>query len=352
MSPRWIGVPRLCLIFLAIAICPLLAIAKSDPEAKTTANEKDNLPSTATLPKSYPVITAKGPCPASNAKPKAAAKAECKVIVTREEFEALVNGMNPHMVKGERQVLANAYGKALALAMEATRRGLDQDPRLQAQLRYSRLIMLANATSKELYNDALASPEEDAEKYYAVHKHLFERFTFDRIYVPLEKRSAVALDPQGTTTSTEASGDNLHEKDMKELAEQVYSRALAGESFDKLQKEVFKTAEISTEPNTKVEDLRRGDLSEVQNVIFDLEPGKISPLLVDQTGYFIYKLVSRTVPPFDSVKQQVTVRMQNDKSAEGIKRIEKLSKAEVNGTYFEKYDPPPPDPNEPETDQD
>jgi len=272
--------------------------------------------------------------------------------VTREEFEALVNGMNPNMVKGERQVLANNYGKALALALEATRRGLDQDPRLQAQLRYSRLIMLANATSKELYMDALASPDEDAEKYYAVHKPLFERFTFDRIYVPLEKRSAGALDAHGTTTSVEARGDDLHEKEMKELAEQVYSRALAGEDFDKLQKEVFKTAEIGTEPNIKVEDLRRGDLSDVQNVVFDLEPGKISSLLVDQTGYFIYKLVSRTVPPFDIVKQQVTVRMQNDKSAEGIKRIEKLSKAEVNGAYFDKYDPPPPNPNEPDLDQD
>ena len=351
MSPRWIGAARLFPLFLTVAICSVVVSAQSEPEEKAPATEKATLPSTATLPKSYPVITAKGPCAASAAKPKAAAKAECKVIVTRQEFEALVNGMNPNMVKGERQVLANTYGKALALALEASRRGLDRDPRLQAQLRYSRLIMLANATSKELYKAALASPEEDAEMYYAGHKSLFERFTFDRIYVPLEKRSPAPLDSQGTTTSAEP-GTDLHEKEMKDLAQQVYSRALAGEDFDTLQKEVFKAAEIATEPNIKVEDLRRGDLSEVQNVVFDLAPGKISPLLTDQTGYFIYKLVSRTVPPFDIVKPQVTVRMQNDKSAEGIKNIEKLSKAEVNSAYFDKYDSPPPDSNEPDVDQD
>src|SRR4029077_4893987 len=133
----------------------------------------------------YPVITAKGPCPKSPANNKPAAQAECKVKLSREDFEALVNGMNPSMVKGERRVLASTYGKALALAQEASRRGLDRDPRLQAQIEYSRLILLANAMSKEVYKDSLKSNDEEAEKYYASHKSLFERFTFDRIFIPL-----------------------------------------------------------------------------------------------------------------------------------------------------------------------
>jgi PPIC-type PPIASE domain len=255
------------------------------------------------------------------------------------------------MVKGERRVLADAYGKALALSLEATRRGLDRDPRLQAQLRYSRLIMLANAMSKEIYKDALNGRDQDAEQYYASHKSLFERFNFERLYIPLEKR---ASSPSQSTTVEAASEkpEDLKKDEMKQLANQVYARALAGEDFGKLQREVFATADIASDPNIKLEDLRRGDLSEVQNVVFDLKPNQVSSLLTDQTGYFIYKLVSRTVPPFDTVKPQVTVRMQNDKSAQGIRSIEKAAQAQVNSAYFDKYDPPAPSKEDADMDAD
>jgi hypothetical protein len=345
MSLRRVSFPYL------LALLPLLAMpfcSRTSAQTETEAKTASALPLTTTLPKSYPVITAKGPCPKTAATSKV--KSDCKVTLGREEFEALVNSLDPKMVKGERQVLAGTYGKALALAMEATRRGLDRDPRLQAQIKYSRLILLANAMSKELYKDALASPEQEAEKYYETHKSLFERFTFDRIYIPLEKQPASP--EQASVAVASAEGTELKQKEMKQLAEKLYARAVAGEDFDKLQKEAFKAAEMPTEANIKVEDLRRGDLSETQNVIFDLQPGKISLLLTDQTGYFIYKLLSRTVPPFETVKPQVTVRMQNDKSATGIRNIEKMSEAHVNGAYFDKYDPPPANENEPDMDSD
>ena len=339
---------RLFSSILFLAICSILS-ASAQEKGEPAKPEESKLPSTATLPKNYPVITAKGPCPKSAAHPKPGA--ECKVTISREEFEALVNGMNPQMVKGERRVLADAYGKALALSLEATRRGLDRDPRLQAQIRYSRLIMLANAMSKELYKNALDSRDQGAEQYYAAHKSLFERFTFERLFIPLEKRASTPSQSTTVETASEKPED-LKQEEMKQLAQQMYSRALAGEDFQKLQKEVFKAADIASDPNIKVEDLRRGDLSDVQNVIFDLKPNQISSLLTDQTGYFIYKLVSRTVPPFETVKPQVTVRMQNDKSAQGIRDIEKTAEAQVNAAYFEKYDPPKPSAEDADMDSD
>jgi parvulin-like peptidyl-prolyl cis-trans isomerase-like protein len=352
MSLKWISFPSpLALSLILVISSGVGARAQSESETKAAKTEAPALPSTATLPKTYPVVTAKGSCPKSAATSKNSAKAECKVTLGRENFESLVNGINPKMVKGERRVLASTYGKALALAEEASRRGLDRDPRLQAQIQYSRLILLANAMSKELYKESLKSTDEDAEKYYASHGSLFERFTFDRIFVPLEKHSASPLKSSDVEV-TSGQANDLKQKEMKELAEQVYARAVAGEDFGKLQNEVFKTAEIATEPNIKVEDLRRGDLSQVQNVIFDLQPGKISALLTDDTGYFIYKMVSRIVPPFQEVKPQVTVRMQIDNNAEAVRKIEKMSNAQVNDNYFDKYDPPPPSEEEVELDSD
>jgi len=318
---------------------------ESAPEANSTKSEAPPaLPSTATLPKDYPVVSIQTPCP------KSAAKRECQTIVTRKEFEDLVNVMNPRMIKPERQDLADTYGRVLALSEEALKKGLDRDPRVQAQLRYIRVHTLANAMAKELYMEALASPSEDAEKYYAEHKSLFEHFNLERLFVPKEKR--VEQPKSADLESAMQHTSDSSEKEMKALAEQVYTRAQAGEDFAKLQKEVFQQAGIATEPTVKVEDLRRGDLSDLQNVVFDLTPGKISPLLDDYNGYFIYKMVSREVPPFQAVRQQVTVRMQNDKSTEAVKNIEKLFKAHVNTEYFDKYDPPPPNPNEPEMESD
>jgi hypothetical protein len=335
---------------LVLTFCSFLS-ASPQKQGEPAKAQDSKLPSTTTLPKNYPVITAKGPCPNSAAHAKSAAASECKVTVSREEFEALVNGMNPQMVKGERRVLADAYGKALALSLEATRRGLDRDPRLQAQLRYSRLIMLANAMSKEIYKDALNGRAQDAEHYYSLHKSQFERFNFERLYIPLEKRASSPSQSTIVETASEKPED-LKKDEMKQLADQMYARALAGEDFGKLQKEVFQTAGIASDANIKVEDLRRGDLSDVQNVIFDLKPNQISSVLTDQTGYFIYKLVSRTVPPFETVKPQVTVRMQNDKSAQGIRSIEKAAQAEVNSAYFDKYDPPEPSKEDADMDSD
>jgi hypothetical protein len=354
MSRKWIGLSS-AVIFSVILLSSLGFSANGEGAAQAAEPAGSDvppvLPSTATLPPDYSVITIQTTCPKSAAKSKTAAQGDCKITVTRKDFEDLVNATNPRMVKGERRELAATYGKVLALSQEAIKRGLDRNPRVQAQIRYLRLHTLANAMAMEIYKDALASPLGDAEKYYATHGALFERFTFERIFVPRQKPTSAPQSPAELEAAAPRNSDTS-EKEMQELAKQVYARAVAGEDFAKLQQEVFKTAGVTSDPSVKLEDLRRGDLSEVQNVVFDLAPGNLSPVLTDQTGFFIYKLVSRVVPPFESVREQVTVRMQNDRSAEAVSRIEKLSKAHVNAAYFDKYDPPPPNPNEPDVDSD
>jgi parvulin-like peptidyl-prolyl isomerase len=86
--------------------------------------------------------------------------------------------------------------------------------------------------------------------------------------------------------------------------------------------------------------------------VFDLAPGAVSPVLADPTGYYIYKLISKGTPAFESIREAVSVRMQNQNTVEATKRIEELSKATVDAAYFDKYRPPPPNPDEPEIDND
>jgi parvulin-like peptidyl-prolyl isomerase len=93
-------------------------------------------------------------------------------------------------------------------------------------------------------------------------------------------------------------------------------------------------------------------LPKSQDEIFTLAPGKVSSLLTDNTGYYIYKLVSRQSPAFESIREQVQVSMQNQGTSDAVAQIQKLAQATVNEDYFDKYEVPPPNPNEPDLDSD
>lgn len=331
--------------FLLLLTSATALIAQDQPAEASAPTTSTSLPLTTTLPKDFPVITAETPCP------KSAAKPACKMVVTRQEFESLVDALNPRMIKPERHELAESYGRILALSQQAIQKGLDRDPEVQAQLKYQRLHALAIAMAREIYKDAQDSPSGDAEQYYQAHKSLFERYSFERLFIPKQKRGEAPKNADFQTALQQAN-EALPDPELKALADQMYARAEAGEDFLKLQKEVFQQTGITSDPDVKVNDLRRGDLSETQNVAFELAPGKMTPVIADYSGYFIYKLVSRVVPPFNEVKPQVVVRMENDKQTQAVKNIEKQYKAKINQAYFDKYDPPPPDPNAPEMDND
>jgi parvulin-like peptidyl-prolyl isomerase len=344
MSPK-------VLSFSFLLLAPLMLLTPLPSSAQATQPDTSYtttpLPLTTTLPGNYPVITVQGVCPAGKSGGRSGAASACPLVVTRAEFEGLVDALNPKMLKRERHDLARNYSQLLALSQAAIRSGLDKDPRVQALARYSQVTALAGAFAKEIYRQRVAASPEQAEEYYRGHKSSFDLFTFQRLFIPKEKQAeSMSLEEaaKGASASSEAA--------MKALAEHVHARARTGEDFAVLQKEVFAQAGIKSEPDVNMQNIGRGSLPEAQNEIFDLAQGQVSSLLADSTGYYIYKLVSKQTPSFDSVREQVQVSMQNQGTKEAFAQIEKLSNATVNETYFDKYDAPPPNPSEPEADTD
>jgi hypothetical protein len=265
-------------------------------------------------------------------------------VVTREEFEELINEINPHMTKRERRELAENYGHMLTMSHEALREGLDKDPGVQALMRYVRTTALGGAAYKKVYRESAEAPQAAVEHYYQDHRGDFERFNFQRIFIPREK--------QGQATSLEQASEPTPstETEMKELAEKAYARAAAGEEFVAVQKDVAKAAGINHEVNVTLDDMVRGALPKEHDAVFELAPGAVSKLISEGSGYYIYKLVSKQTPTLESIGPQVQLAMQNEKLGKSVGRIQDRSK--VNADYFDKYDPPAPDPNEPEVDND
>ena len=302
-----------------------------------------SLPLTTTLPRSYPVITVQSDCPKAAAKP-AKAETHCKTVITRDEFEELVRAINPRMIKSERQQLAQNYGRMLALSNEAVSRGLDKKPEVRALVRYVRASALGSALYKQVLRTANTHSEEEMEKYYRAHAPSFDRYNFQRLFIPSTKQGEPA-----TVGTVNNQSDTSTEAEMKTLAEKMHARALAGEDFVALQKEAAAQSGIKSEPNVEVSDVLKGTLPAEENQIFDLAPGGVSAIIPEPSGYCIYKLVSKQTPPLDSIRDQVSIEMENQQSADALKKIENIT---INNSYFEKYDAPPPSADEPEVDDD
>src|SRR5258708_22026581 len=125
---------RLSIQSMVVVACVGAAVTQENAAKADADRAPAALPSTRTLAKDYPVITVETAC--MKAATGKAAASQCKTVITREEFEELVDAINPRMIKLERHQLAENYGKMLALENEALRRGLDKKPEMKALLRY------------------------------------------------------------------------------------------------------------------------------------------------------------------------------------------------------------------------
>jgi len=64
---------------------------------------------------------------------------DCKTVVTRAEFEKLIDALSPNMPAPARRQLATRYAMGLVMAHEAHKMGIDQGPRFEELLRIARL---------------------------------------------------------------------------------------------------------------------------------------------------------------------------------------------------------------------
>ena len=92
---------------------------------------------------------------------------------------------------------------------------------------------------------------------------------------------------------------------MKELADQLHSRAIAGEDFNKLQAEAYKIAGIDAPANSSLGKIRRISLPPSQAWIMDLKPGEVSSVIDAPNAYFIYKIKTKEMLPLDQAREEI-----------------------------------------------
>ena len=339
----------------APAQTPAAAPPKSAPTSTTTAAPSSNEAKSAekepgtNLPPETAVITIKHLCsgggsaspetaggsaaaPSKTAVAGAAAKpaassANCNTVITKAEFEKIVNAVVPKSRRAElpptaKQQIAQQFSTLLVMATTAQKRGIERkDPNVQEALKLSRQQVLASSLNQDLMEQATPSDTE-IKKYYDENPSAYDEVTLQRLFIP--KATAPTKDKPSNPDAEKAD------------AEKLRGRAAAGEDFDKLQKEAFASQpNPQGAPSVQMGPRRRGAMPpDQESAIFATSAGSVTQLFDNPAGWYVYKVVSKRAVPLADVKEEILHKLQQQRYMDARNAITNSVQTEFNEKYF------------------
>jgi hypothetical protein len=334
-------------LFASLAVAQTSSTPSSDgtsDPAEHHRHDDDNEPPPATaasvLPDS-PVITIEGICdhPAVAVSSSGQAKQKesssttstgspCKTVVTKAQFEKLVEALNPQMSGPIRRQLAESYPRLLVLANRARELGLDHDPLFAEAMRYASMQLLTERLTRYLEEQASNISDSDVEEYYKGNAIKFERVELLRIVVPKQTR-------QAQNTVSGAQSNAVIDSTMLTVAEKIHAHAAAGEDFQQLQKEAFEAAGISSgSPNVRTGRIAATGLPLDHRRVFEMEPGQVSDVIADSGGYYIYKVISKEKVPLAKANAEIRKSIASERVQDATASLGKSIKSELDQKYF------------------
>jgi hypothetical protein len=260
---------------------------------------------------SDPVITLDGFC--AHSTPRGGA---CRTVITRAQFDRLVEALQPGMPLPLRLKVATAYARNLRMSAAAQERGLDKTPAFAEELRFARFQLLSQDLDNALRADANRVTDADLDQYYEKNRSAYEQATVARIFVPHATQAGGAVDT------------------MAELAADLRSRARNGEDPDTLQLEAYAQAGITRSTvDTKIEAVRRASLPPAHEAVLDLMPGEVSEVFSDPEGaHFIYKMIAKQTLTRDAVKEEIRGVIAGQRYRDSVQSFQ--GGAVFSDTYF------------------
>jgi hypothetical protein len=260
----------------------------------------------AAVPPDAPVITIQGLCDHPPSGESAAP--DCKTVITRAGFEKIMELIHPNSPLSARKFFAAQYAKSLITAGRAQEMGLDKKPEFDVRMEVPRMTLGRKALKEKFDAEEWAKvTDKEMQNYYRDHTIEFVGLDVDRIFVPKMPR-----DQDSDAKLSEPEQQKRRQEWFEELrqeAEKLRVRALAGEDFLKLQSEAGIFAglqEKDADPSMiTLLGVRRSMFSEGQRPVMDVKIGELSPVLTDQNGYSIFRVKARNTIPFEKVKTEI-----------------------------------------------
>ena len=284
------------------------------------------------------VITIAGLCDHPPAE-KAAADPNCKTVITRAEFERILDAVQPNMPAPRRRQFAMRYSMALVMAGQAHEMGLDQGPKFEDRMKLMRIQVLSQEFNQAQQEKAGQVSDQDIADYYKNHAPDFEEANLQRIFVPR------AQQPAASKVKLSAAAEEKRRKDSEEVmqkeADKLRARAAAGEDFGKLQEEAYQTAGMKAKaPTTKMGEVRRSGLPPAQATVMDLKTGAISAVISDASGYYIFKVGAKEEAPLDKAKEEIRGALRNQHMQDQMQAMQQSATPTLDESYFGPEMPP------------
>ena len=311
---------------------PLRSAPEGVPAAKPLANKP---PDTSVVPLNTAVITIDGLCDTPPA--EKSASANCKTVITRAEFEKIINTIQPDLPLAQQRQLADNYARVLMMSHEAHRLGLDRGAEYEERIRLAELQVRAQLVLKHVRDEATEVSDKDVADYYQAHLAQYDQASAEQLFIPLMKEtSAKTREAEGAKTPAESAAE------MRKEAEALRARAASGEDFVKLQAEASHFAGLKTPPDVHISNLRRGSLSRARAVVMDLKVGEVSQVIADPTGFFVYKMMKKEAMPLDQVRSEIVNQLKSQRMQEAMQGLQRLGKPTLEEKYFGAASGPPP----------
>jgi hypothetical protein len=316
-------------VCLLLATTAISQTTKPAPTLKPRPSESNELIPGSNVAPDAPVITIQGLCerpPNSNATP-----VDCNTVISRADFEKLINAVQPNMPAASRKPFATRYVTILLLSEKAHEMGLDKTPEFDEQMYIARLQLLARQAAEKMQRDAANVPESEISDYYQQHASDYKSISFERIFIPKQK-----VETAGKTNELHpGKADEASEAQLKDEADKLRARAAAGEDPTKLQQEANDFAGNKTKvTNVKVENMRKTSIPPTDASIFDLKAGEVSQVFSDPTGYRIYKVTEVKDLPLASVHDEILHAIQGQNMKNAFDSLQNSAKTTFDNSYF------------------
>lgn len=223
---------------------------------------------------------------------------------TRSQIETLVRsigGTVPKQFASDRRGFVETLGLTMRLEEEARKMGLDKRNPYAAQLAYNTMIFLAQSALNEKNKEVRIMPDQQ-KTFYEQNQRKYSSAKVKVLYLAY----ATSAMPAPVALRTEA--------DAKALTAKIQAELKGGADF------VAMVRKYSDDLDSKAKDgefppIKPGDTSlprDIRDMIFGLKPGQVSEPVRQANGYYLFRLESLDVPPYEEVRDQIYMDLQKE----------------------------------------
>ena len=232
-----------------------------------------------------------------------------------EQYQATARGA------GKRQVVEQLINLK-AMAQEARRRKLDQDPGYKAQVAFQSENILASVLFRDMSAN-LKIGDAEVQKYYDEHKGEYERVKARHILIRTKGSAAPA-----------GGKKELTDEEALEKTKALRARIVAGEDFAAIAK---------VESDDTGSGATGGDLNffshgqmvpPFEKAAFALPVGQVSEPVKSQFGYHLILVEKHESKTLDEVRPEIEKKLRPELAKQAVDNLRKQTTVKVDDSFF------------------